>query len=149
MTTPLLPPEFAVPDGLRSGQFTLEPLALRHNQSDYDAWTSSIEHIRQTPGFDGPHWPAPMPLAQNEADIAGHQRDFAARTGFTYTVLDPDTGEVIGCVYLYPPRREGYDVDVRSWVRADRAELDRPLHELVTQWLAASWPFSRPDYAAR
>jgi len=31
--------------------------------------------------------------------------------------------------------------------RADRAELDRPLYELVTAWLARHWPFTNPDYA--
>jgi hypothetical protein len=64
-------------------------------------------------------------------------------------VLDPASGDVIGCVYFYPPRRSGYDVDVRSWVRADHAELDKPLHDLVGQWLAGSWPFQTPDYAGR
>ncbi|HEX4082007.1 MAG TPA: hypothetical protein VHX40_03500, partial [Acidimicrobiales bacterium] len=75
--------------------------------------------------------------------------DFANRTGFTYTVLDPGSGEVIGCVYLYPSHRDGYDADVRSWVRADRAALDRPLYDVISAWLAEQWPFSRPDYAKR
>jgi hypothetical protein len=56
---------------------------------------------------------------------------------------------VIGCVYFYPPRRAGYDVDVRSWVRADRAALDKPLHDLVCRWLSEAWPFETPDYAER
>lgn len=56
---------------------------------------------------------------------------------------------MIGCVYIYPPRRDGYDVDVRSWVRADRADLDKPLHDVVRRWLAEAWPFRRPDYAER
>ena len=90
-----------------------------------------------------------MSLERNAADLTMHARDFADRSGFTYTVLDPASSDVIGCVYLYPPRREGYDVDVRSWVRADRGDLDKPLYELVCRWLADSWPFARPDYAAR
>ena len=47
-----------------------------------------------------------MPAAQNLADLEQHAVDFAARTGFTYTVLPPDgpdTAEVLGCVYIYPP----------------------------------------------
>ncbi len=128
----------------------LEPLGLEHNEADYAAWTQSIEHIRTTPGFAGRAWPDPsMSLEQNAADLAAHARDFADRSGFTYTVLDPASGDVIGCLYLYGARREGYDVDVRSWVRADRAELDKPLYDLVCHWLADSWPFARPDYAAR
>lgn len=36
------------------------------------------------------------------------------RKGFTFTVLDPVGGDVIGCVYLYPAEREGFDVSVQS-----------------------------------
>ena len=64
-------------------------------------------------------------------------------------VLDAATGVVIGCVYIYPSKIGAYDVDVRSWVSAARAELDKPLHEVVSGWLAESWPFRNPDYAAR
>ena len=149
MTSPLVPEGFAVPAGLRSELFVLEPLGVQHNVADHAAWTSSIEHIRATPGFAGRTWPAPMSLQENAADLVKHAQDFADRTGFTYTVLDPASGDVIGCVYIYPPRRSGYDVDVRSWVRADHAGLDKPLHDLVCQWLACAWPFQKPDYAER
>lgn len=150
MPAPLVPADFAVPAGLRTELFVLEPLGPEHNEADYAAWTRSIQHIRQTPGFAGRTWPVEsMSLEQNAADLAMHARDFADRSGFTYTVLDPAAGDVIGCVYLYPPRREGYDVDVRSWVRADRAELDKLLYDLICRWLAGSWPFERADYAAR
>lgn len=145
-----MPASFGVPTRLSSGRFVLEPLAVRHNESDLAAWTSSIEHIRATPGYPDGNWPPrPYTLEENAADLRRHARDFAERKGFAYTVLDPASGEVIGCVYVYPPERDGYDADVRSWVRADRASLDKPLFDLVSRWLAESWPFARPDYAAR
>jgi hypothetical protein len=148
--TPFVPYDFAVPAGLSTDLFVLEPLDVRHNESDRAAWTSSIDHIKATPGFAGRSWPdQPLSLAENAADLARHSQDFADRTGFAYTVLDPSSGEVIGCVYFYPPRRDGYDVDVRSWVRADRAGLDKPLHDAVRRWLSEAWPFRRPDYAER
>ena len=111
MTSPLVPEGFAVPAGLRSELFVLEPLGVQHNVADHAAWTSSIEHIRATPGFAGRTWPAPMSLQENAADLVKHAQDFADRTGFTYTVLDPASGDVVGCVYIYPPRRSGYDVE--------------------------------------
>jgi rhodanese-related sulfurtransferase len=144
-----VPDDFAAPDHLTSDAFVLEPLGVQHNAADRAAWTSSLEHIRSTPGFAGRSWPRPMSLEENAADLARHAQDFADGTGFTYTVLDPSSRDVIGCVYLYPARRDGYDVDVRSWVRADRAQLDRPLHDLVCRWLTDSWPFRSPDYARR
>jgi rhodanese-related sulfurtransferase len=147
---PLVPDDFVVPRGLTGELFVLEPLGVQHNVGDRAAWTSSIDHIRSTPGFADRSWPAgPMSLDENASDLSRHARDFAERTGFTYTVLDPSSRDVIGCVYLYPPRRPGYDVDVRSWVRADRAHLDKPLHDQMRAWIAATWPFVAPDYARR
>ena len=39
---------------------------------------------------------------KNRADLQRHADDFRNRTGFTYTVLDPQSRDVIGCVYIYP-----------------------------------------------
>ena len=79
--------------------FLLEPLGPEHNEDDHEAWSSSIEHIRATPGFLDSRWPHPMTLDENRADLERHARDFAQRSGFTYTVLDPADRDVIGCVY--------------------------------------------------
>jgi hypothetical protein len=149
-TSPIVPADFVVPLSLDGPGFRLEPLSVAHNEQDFAAWYGSQAHIHATPGFAGREWPTEdYTLELNEADLAEHQRDFAARIGFTYTVLDPRTGVVIGCLYLYPPKREGFDVDVRSWVRADHAELDKPLYDAVVAWIAADWPFTSVDYAAR
>ena len=55
----------------------------------------------------------------------------------------------MGCVYLCAARTAAHDVDVRSWVVADRPDLDGPLHDAVRAWLAEAWPWTRPDYAWR
>jgi hypothetical protein len=146
---PFVPAGFTPPEGLRTALFEFEPLDERHNEADHAAWTSSLEHIRATPGFAGQGWPRPLTLDENRRDLARHARDFAARAGFTYTVLEPARREVIGCVYIYPDRTRDADASVRSWVRASRAELDRPLWEAVSTWLAEAWPFEHVDYAAR
>ncbi len=139
-----------MPTGLTDERFRLVPLGVEHNAPDHAAWTSSIDHIRATPGFAGRNWPDPtLTLEDNRRDLARHAEDFTRRIGFTYTVLDPESHEVVGCVYIYPPRSEGHDIDVRSWVRADRADLDKPLYEAVRDWLRDDWPFDSPDYAAR
>ena len=69
--------------------------------------------------------------------------------GFTFTVLDPDGGDVIGCVYLYPAAADDEDVTAQSWVRASRAELDVPLADAVAAWLDAAWPWPRVNRAGR
>ena len=143
-----MPEDFEVPGELDTGTFRLVPLGPEHNEADYRAWSSSIEHISSTPGFKGRPWPrSGMTLLDNLADLQRHAVDFAARSGFTYTVLDRDSGEVIGCVYIYPRAAGG--AEVRSWVRADRAELDVPLYEAVRDWLQSDWPFTAITYAPR
>ena len=141
---------FVPPRRLVAERFRLEPLAPEHNERDYAAWSSSIEHIRATPGFEDGRWPVPMTLAENLADLERHARDFERREGFTYTVLDEDEDEVVGCLYIYPAGDSVHDADVRSWVRASRAELDEPLWRAVADWLSGdAWPFRQPLYAAR
>src|SRR3954451_10095010 len=39
-----VPRDFDVPGRLESPQFVLEPLGAEHNEQDYEAWTSSMEH---------------------------------------------------------------------------------------------------------
>ena len=126
-------------------------LGPEHNAADHAAWSASIDHIRATPGFHGRDWPPVygMSLEENLADLERHARDFAERVRFTYTVLAPDGDDVLGCVYIYPSRDERHDADVRSWVRADVAELDSELHAIVSGWLAEAWPFAAVDYADR
>ena len=150
-STPFVPDEFKVPEGNRTGLFVIEPLQERHNKSDYEAWTSSRGHIKATPGFIGHDlWvDEESSLEDNATSIAKHSKDFEERVEFNYAVVDPATGEVIGSIYIRPSSRDGYDADVRSWVRADRARLDKPLHDLVRGWLADDWPFQAPDYAER
>jgi hypothetical protein len=88
-----------------------------------------------------------MTLADNLADPQGHASHFADRKGFTYTVLASGSGEIVGCVYVYP-RKGGPGARVLSWVRADRADLDVPVYD-VSEWLRTAWPFTEIAYAPR
>jgi len=146
-----VPDDFDPPRELKTPEFHLEPLGPQHNESDHAAWTSSIAHIRATPGLESWAWPPleGMSLDANRSDLEQHARDFAERTGFTFTVLRPGTEEVIGCLYIYPAKDDEHDAEVRSWVRADVAELDARLHAAVSHWLADRWPFERVRYAGR
>ena len=151
MTDPFVPDSFTPPSGLDHPAFRLRQLGPEHNDSDHAAWTSSVDHIRATPGFEGLSWPHPMTLEENRSDLARHAGDFAARTGFTYTVLAPtgDEPEVTGCVYIYPSEKQGFDAQVRSWVRAADADLDPVLYRAVSAWLRDAWPFRSVEYAPR
>ena len=147
MTAPFVPDDFLPPAAATADGFRLEPLGPSHNERDHRAWMSSVEHIRATPGFETRDWPEPMTLQANLTDLEKHAADFAARSGFTYSILDGD--DVIGCLYIYPSPGTAHDALVASWVTADRADLDVAVWRWVSDWLERSWPFTNPDYAPR
>ena len=147
--SPFVPSGFDVPLGFTTEQFRLEPLGPQHNDSDYEAWSSSVEHIHMTPGWEASAWPDDRSSEDNRRDLRRHADDFEDRAGFTYTVLDPATGGVLGCVYIYPDAGEQHDARVLSWVRASRPELEVQLWRAVTDWLTDDWPFERVAYAER
>lgn len=144
-----VPSEFEIPSPPDHIHFRFEPLGAQHNERDYEAWMGSIDHIKATPGFIGRDWPEPMTLEANLSDLVKHADDFAAHTGFTWSVLSPVGDDVIGCLYIYPSRSAEFDADVRSWVTAEHAALDRVVWQVVTNWLNDDWPFAAPEYAAR
>ncbi len=144
-----VPRDFEVPRRLETPQFVLEPLDPEYSDQDYEAWTSSREHIHATPGWEDSSWPREMTPDENRADLQRHADDFRSRTGFTYTVLDPASRDVIGCVYIYPLPDSDYGAEALSWVRASHAQLDTPLWRAVTEWLASDWPFRSVKYAPR
>lgn len=142
-----VPDDFVVPQGLDARGFRLEPLGPQHNDADRSAWMSSIDHIRATPGFLDGRWPPAggLSLAENLRDLQRHADDFERRVGFTYTVID-DGDRIIGCVYIYPSKSDSRVAQVWSWVSANSAELDLPVHDAVANWLATDWPFAEVLY---
>jgi hypothetical protein len=142
-TRPLLPVSIDPPLPPSHPDFRFEVLGPEHNESDLEAWTTSIDHIRATAGFpldDG--WPVRgYTLEQNLDDLVRHRDHHERHLDFAWTVLDraaPAT--VIGCVYLKPDPGPSGGAVARSWVQADRAHLDRPLRAHLAPWFAAAWP---------
>jgi hypothetical protein len=147
-----VPENFTIPPVPASPVLVLTQLLTDHNESDLAAWSASYDQIHGTPGYEGYPWPPvePYSLEQNRGDLQGHMDDWAARQGFTYTVLDPNGGDVIGCVYIYPSKDDpSFDAHIRSWVRGDKPELDKVLHDLISTWVATEWPFTNVRYAPR
>ncbi|MGH3066028.1 MAG: N-acetyltransferase [Gaiellaceae bacterium] len=138
----LVPDDFEVPIRFENAAFHLEPLGPEHNERDHDAWSSSMDHIRATLGFRARRWPYPMSLEENLADLERHRAEFDARTAFAYSVLDPQTGDVVGCAYVDPDDARDGAATVRSWVRVTYADLDEALRDAIVDWLERDWPFA-------
>ena len=146
----LVSADFLSPDPIRTDEFRLAPLGPEHNESDYAAWTSSMDFIRSLPGWATSTWPKPMTLEENLGDCLSHLARSSSGSDFAYTVLLPDRDEVIGCVYFKPTRPpQPGAVAVLSWVTVEHAELDKPLYEAVARWLADNWPWLIVEYDPR
>ena len=65
-----VPRDFDVPRRLETPQFVLEPLRPEDNEHDYDAWTSSMDHIAATPAWGDGRWPREMTPDENPGGLA-------------------------------------------------------------------------------
>lgn len=148
---PFVPAEFDVPAGLETGQFVLRMLKVNDVVKDYDAVMTSIDHLR---GVFGPQskWPSPdLSLEQDLIDLGWHQKEFQRRRSFAYTMMNPSESECIGCVYVVPTRKRGYDAAVYLWVRQSEfvKGMDPILFTVVKDWLRSKWPFEKVAYPGR
>jgi hypothetical protein len=137
---PFLDPEFEVPSTLETGKFRLRMLTVNDVVKDFEAVMTSKEHLHD---IWGPGWPEGLTLEQNLIDLGWHQKEFQRRRSFAYTVVALDESRVLGCVYIYPTRKTGYDAEVYLWARQSElaSGMETELKASVKSWLAAEWPF--------
>ncbi len=146
---PFVPPDFAVPAGLETPEFRLRMLTVHDLARDYDAVMSSVDHLKHV----WPHadWPEGLTLEQNLIDLGWHQKEFQNRSSFAYVVMDLADVRELGCVYLNPGKKQGYDAVVYLWVRQSElaSGLDDRLLAAVKAWLVSDWPFGNAAFPGR
>ena len=145
---PFVPSHFAVPSTLETEEFRLRMLTVNDVVKDYDAVMSSVEHCQT---IWGGKWPQGLTLEQNLIDLGWHQKEFQTRRSFTYTVVQPSEAIVLGCVYILPTRKPGYDAEVYLWARQSELSsgLEERLYVAVQDWLGSQWPFKLVAYPGR
>jgi hypothetical protein len=65
--------------------------------------------------------------------------------------MRPDERLKLGCIYIVPSHKQGFDAAAALWVRASEVagDLDHGLYATVRRWLADRWPFSRVAWPGR
>jgi hypothetical protein len=150
---PFVPADFQVPELYTSAQgtFKLKPLGPNYANQDYAAYMSSIQHLQKTFTFSS-SWPhAGLTMAEAIKDVEGEMAGFKARRKFTYAVLNPVESRELGCVYISPSNKQGYDATVRMWVTENQFVIgfeDR-LYSEVKTWIKAKWPFEKVAFIGR
>ena len=145
----LVPGGFEAPTRASFGSLVAVPLQSKRFVLDYESYMSSVAHLQGTfRTQNGPFeageqaWPAGTTLETAYLEAAWTEMEWLLGSSYTYVILTPDKTQQIGCAYIWPSRKEGYDVDCQSWVRADRLEAgtDRELHTWFQSWVKAAWP---------
>ena len=144
-----VPTGYKVPETLETTGFRLRMLTVNDVVKDYDAVMSSVDHCKTI--WPGGKWPLGLTLEQNLIDLGWHQKEFQTRRSFAYTVVRPDESMVLGCVYIEPTRKQGYDAEVYLWARQSELAggLEGRLHAVVKDWIATKWPFNAVGYPGR
>ena len=144
-----VPSDFTVPEKLEIPEFRLRMLTVHDVVKDYDAVMTSIDHLKTI--WPGGRWPVGLTLEQNLIDLGWHQKEFQTRRSFAYTVVNPPESRVVGCVYIDPTNKRGYDAEVYLWARQSELAggLETRLHAVVKSWIAKEWPFRSVAFPGR
>ncbi|MEL7157608.1 MAG: GNAT family N-acetyltransferase [Actinomycetota bacterium] len=147
--------------GCRGDGFILRPLLPSDNKLDHQAVMSSREFLY--------HWEQDPPYPAEDFSLEDNLRDLEQMDGehrngtrYTYTVMNTDETEVLGCIYLLPNNDRMYrtadvtshdgtdlssvDATLSFWVRVSTWDdgFERILLERVLAWLADDWGLERP-----
>jgi hypothetical protein len=146
-----LPKEFVVPETLETDRCRIRPITIHDLVKDYDAVMSSREHLWNMFGKQWGWPPEDLTLEQDLVDLGWHQKEFQLRSSFDYAVMSLDETRLLGCVYVDPPGKPGYDAEIYLWVRQSElgTGLDEQLLQTVKGWIARAWPFERVVYPGR
>lgn len=146
-----LPGDFEIPELLETDRYRLRPLTIHDVVKDYEAVMTSREHLWQMFGETWGWPPEDLTLEQDLIDLGWHQKEFQLRSSFDYAVMSLDEKRVLGCVYIDPPGKAGFEAEVYYWVRQSElaAGLDDHLGQTLKRWLAEAWPFERVAYPGR
>lgn len=143
--------EFEPPEEIIGWGFKLVPLGPEVVDLDFEAYMSSMEHLQTTFSRSG-NWPREG-ITDEEAmqDMLNEQGRFERRESFAYAVLTPEGDRELGCVYIKPGSKPGYDAEVTLWVT--QAEFDKgfddTLYEWTKYWVEQSWPFTEVAFPGR
>jgi hypothetical protein len=137
------------PDGHR---FRLEPLGPQHLEIDYAAIVATAEHLDGTmapPGALGETMD--FTLDDDLTELHWHAREFRTGSSFAYIAVDRHLDRSLGCCYVNPSEKAGFDAEVTSWGRwmSDEPTWDAEFFELVHEWVTSRWPFDAVAFPGR
>ncbi len=129
----------------------LRPIRATDVALDLPAVMGSRERLWSIYGQAWGWPPATMTPEQDREDLAHHEDEAMRHQSFNFALFDEAESELIGCVYIDPPEKQGCEAEISWWVREEYlgSEVEAALDDLVPRWIASRWPFTRPRYVGR
>jgi len=146
-----VPESIKIPSGIETDDFRIRILTINDLVKDYDAVMSSIDHLKGVFGKES-SWPSQdLSIEQNLVDLGWHQKEFEIKNSFAFTVMNLDESKCLGCIYIDPSEKSGYDAKMICWVRKSEIAngLDEKLFCTVKLWLEKEWWFSSVAFPGR
>lgn len=144
---PLLPAGLRPPETWGGPGWLARPLRLTDAEADFEAVVASADRLRGMMDPDNP-WPEGLSLHENRVDLGWHEREFTQGHSYAWTVVEG--ARVVGCCYLYPADRAGFDAMAFWWARTGHEALDAPVgaaFRAMIDALAVSCAFPGRDIA--
>lgn len=145
----LLKSNFIPPRKIEISSMTVEVLGPKHNQMDFDAWTSSLESLK---GIFGPRngWPGEVDsLEHNLKDLENHLREFEEKEAFAYSLLNKDETICVGCLYIRPSKTNEFNWRVDFWFSNSHKKLEENFYSWLKDWLRIEWGFEKVAFPGR
>ena len=118
--------EFSVPTEIETDRFRVRLLTMADTAKDYDAYMTSMEHLPKIFDPNDTVWPTPdVNMRMAFSDTAFCEWEHYTRQSFSYGVFDLDDRRELGCVYVWPTHKSGYDAQLMTWVRASELSASR------------------------
>lgn len=143
--------EWTVPGKVQSNNLAIRPIKVSDKARFFHSYMTSQKWLYKRLGWA---WPSEKStLEQNSTMVDYHLEQAAAKTSFTYVVIDKSDNSVIGAVYMVPvaPKRQdrsgisrsSYNAEISWWLLQSAVDnnLHNDLFALLTRWLGDRWPW--------
>uniref|UniRef100_A0A7S3F652 Uncharacterized protein n=1 Tax=Haptolina ericina TaxID=156174 RepID=A0A7S3F652_9EUKA len=172
---PFVPHHFDVPTQHAADGYTFRALLAADLDTYHAAASVSPRDLRAAFGiFGDAECGAPAAGVEDSlVELRRHEKEHELRLAFAFAVTSnaPDKegcadsprgstlpnkeGPLVGCVFLFPATKIGFDAEVFLWVTERRSapqeatELDASVERTLRQWVQSAWPFESVAYPGR
>lgn len=142
-----------IPEYIECEEFCFEVLHPKHVALDYQALMESKDFLRR---WSNSAWPEDhFKIEDNFIDLEWHFEEFQVKTAFTYTILNQDKTQCLGCIYIRPvtsiqslsPEEKSmlnpFHFFISYWVITDirKTQLENEIFNTLLHWLLTTWQF--------